>query len=44
MDFKNMKARKVGVFTDKTVGKLGPMKMVCPSIMASPWISLKAHS
>lgn len=28
MDFANFKARKVGVFTDKTVGELMPMKMV----------------
>lgn len=26
MDFANMKARKVGVFTDKTVRNLTPMK------------------
>ncbi|KAG9016146.1 hypothetical protein FRB93_011620 [Tulasnella sp. JGI-2019a] len=32
MDFKNMKARKVGVFTDRTVGKLGPMKMARESL------------
>lgn len=28
MDFANMKARKVGVFTDPNVEKLLPMKMV----------------
>lgn len=29
MDFKNMKARKIGVFTDPNVAKLTAMKVVC---------------
>ncbi|KAM0751574.1 putative alcohol dehydrogenase [Meredithblackwellia eburnea MCA 4105] len=32
LDFKNQNARKVGVFTDKTVGKLLPMKMAIESL------------
>ncbi|KAI0322445.1 iron-containing alcohol dehydrogenase 1 [Amylostereum chailletii] len=32
MDFKNMKATKVGVFTDPNVAKLGPMKMALESL------------
>lgn len=32
MDFANQKARKVGVFTDKTISKLLPMKMAIESL------------
>lgn len=32
MDFANQKARKVGVFTDQTVGKLLPMQMALESL------------
>ncbi|KAI0036725.1 iron-containing alcohol dehydrogenase 1 [Vararia minispora EC-137] len=32
MDFKNMKARKVGVFTDPNVAQLAPMKMAIDSL------------
>ncbi|GAA6052452.1 hypothetical protein JCM3770_001120 [Rhodotorula araucariae] len=35
MDFANQKARKVGVFTDKTVGKLLPMQMALESLDAN---------
>ncbi|ORY80714.1 putative alcohol dehydrogenase [Leucosporidium creatinivorum] len=35
MDFANQKARKVGVFTDKTVGQLLPMKMAIESLDAN---------
>ena len=35
MDFANQKARKVGVFTDGTVGKLLPMKMAIESLEAN---------
>lgn len=35
MDFANMKARKVGVFTDSTVAKLLPMKMALESLEAN---------
>ncbi|BGP45663.1 hypothetical protein JCM10450v2_001493 [Rhodotorula kratochvilovae] len=35
MDFANQKARKVGVFTDKTVAKLLPMQMALESLDAS---------
>ncbi|KAG5646555.1 hypothetical protein DXG03_002858 [Asterophora parasitica] len=34
MDLKNMKARKVGVFTDPNVAKLGPMKNAIASLEA----------
>ncbi|TFY78512.1 hypothetical protein EWM64_g5502 [Hericium alpestre] len=34
MDFKNMKARKVGVFTDPVVAKLKPMKMALESLQS----------
>lgn len=32
MDFANRKARKVGVFTDKTVAQLLPMQMALESL------------
>ncbi|CAH7690091.1 iron-containing alcohol dehydrogenase-domain containing protein [Phakopsora pachyrhizi] len=32
MDFKNMKANKVGVFTDKTISKLHPLKVAIESL------------
>lgn len=35
MDFKNFGARKVGVFTDKTVAKLLPMQMAIESLEAA---------
>lgn len=35
MDFANQKARKVGVFTDGTVGKLLPMQMAIESLEAN---------
>ncbi|KZV61019.1 iron-containing alcohol dehydrogenase 1 [Peniophora sp. CONT] len=34
MDFKNMNARKIGVFTDSNVAKLNPMKMALESLSA----------
>jgi hydroxyacid-oxoacid transhydrogenase len=35
MDFANLKARKVGVYTDGTVGKLRPMKEAIASLEAN---------
>lgn len=35
MDFKNQKARKVGVFTDSTIAKLLPMQMAIESLEAN---------
>jgi len=35
MDFANMKARKVGVFTDSTLAKLLPMQMALESLDAN---------
>lgn len=35
MDFANMKAKKVGVYTDKNVAKLLPMKTAIESLEAN---------
>ncbi|KAH8106149.1 alcohol dehydrogenase [Cristinia sonorae] len=43
MDFTNMRARKVGVFTDPNVAKLPPAKMAIASLESQPDLSFEVY-
>ncbi|KAJ6539343.1 alcohol dehydrogenase [Mycena capillaripes] len=44
MDLSNMKARKVGVFTDENIAKLAPMKMALASLESQPDLAFEVLS